>query len=180
MSPARAAFSWVPKADLWPLFSVCGLAVAFCGYSSYRHLAKNPEVLISRQGERANGAGEKMTLEGAASYKPSFFRNLALQRYTPGAVSPHLSLAVCGFVWHCSSFCRNLALQRYTPGAVSCRASLAPWLHILACAAAGTLPCTSTRHPASHLHSPKLHRCGSLRLPCPSGLATPPCRSAPT
>lgn len=90
MSPAK--FSWVPKVDLWPLFTVCGAAVGFCGYSSYRHLAKNPEVLISRTGERTNGAGEKITLESAASYRPSFFRNLALRRYTAGAERPNVNI----------------------------------------------------------------------------------------
>lgn len=144
---------------MWPLFSVCGAALVFCGYSSYRHLAKNPEVgagrctrwrgagawgscrrkhrsatesgsvhararcrvmsksrgftacralhvfmlllpayrtplpparlqvCVNRQGERVNGAGEMMSPQDAAAYKPSFFRNLALRRYTAGAVS---------------------------------------------------------------------------------------------
>lgn len=92
MSPARAAFSWWPKADLWPLFSVCGAALVFCGYSSYRHLAKNPEVCVNRQGERVNGAGEMMSPQDAAAYKPSFFRNLALRRYTAGADRPNVNI----------------------------------------------------------------------------------------
>lgn len=92
MSPR--AFTWVPKVDLYPLFATCGLALGFCGYSSYRHLAKNPEVLIDRKGERANGAGEKLTLEGAAAYRPSVFRNLALRRYTEGAERPNTNISI--------------------------------------------------------------------------------------
>lgn len=46
-------------------------------------------MLVDRKGERANGAGEKMTVEGAEAYKPSLFRNLAMRRFTPGSVSRH-------------------------------------------------------------------------------------------
>ncbi|KAL4419610.1 hypothetical protein ABPG77_001664 [Micractinium sp. CCAP 211/92] len=92
MSPTRAAFSWAPKVDLWPLFTVCGAALGFCAYQSYRHLAKNPEVYVSKQGERSNGAGEKISPQDAAAYKPSFFRNLAMRRYTPGADRPNVNI----------------------------------------------------------------------------------------
>lgn len=40
----RPSASPVSPAAVWPLFSVCGAALVFCGYASYRHLAKNPEV----------------------------------------------------------------------------------------------------------------------------------------
>lgn len=92
MSPAARAFSWWPKVDLWPLFAVCGSAVGFCSYSCYRHLAINPEVLVDRNGERRHGAGEMITLEQAAHYRPNVFRNMASTRYTPGAERPNVNI----------------------------------------------------------------------------------------
>lgn len=52
------------------------------------------QVYVSKQGERSNGAGEKISPQDAAAYKPSFFRNLAMRRYTPGAVSAAAGMAL--------------------------------------------------------------------------------------
>jgi hypothetical protein len=77
MGAAARAFTWVPKVDLYPLFTVCGAAVGFCSYAVYRNLANNPDVHINRA-HRTDGAGEHpLTAARAQAYYGSVFRSLA-------------------------------------------------------------------------------------------------------
>ncbi|PSC68150.1 B12D [Micractinium conductrix] len=80
MSPAKAAFSWVPKVDLYPLFATCGLAVGFCAYSSFRHFWTNPDVHLVK-GHRMDGCGEHPAAASRAEgWQTSVFRSWASLR----------------------------------------------------------------------------------------------------
>jgi hypothetical protein len=80
MSPAK--FSWVPKADLYPLFTVFAAAIGVVSYSSYRAIAHNPSVSLTQQQKQDVTDETGWTLERARKYYNSVFRTAALTRYS--------------------------------------------------------------------------------------------------
>ncbi|KAI7845124.1 hypothetical protein COHA_001329 [Chlorella ohadii] len=80
MSPAK--FSWIPKVDLYPLFTVFGAAIGVVGYASYRGIAHNPSVSLTQQQKQDVTDETGWTLERANKYYHSIFRSAALSRAT--------------------------------------------------------------------------------------------------